>query len=237
MPVADWRPAPRSRNGSTSHAATRAHADVRPDLVPREPRTSCTRPSRMRTSGMPIFMRFGVAVAAGSMLLAGLSGCSGGDARSASCAASIVYDGHTYWGRGDVKRDPEVTGRSMPAELPGCGDSGGQSEPEPDEAVRGSHPPSSSRGSPSRGYRSVGISLGERRTGIKAPPLDINDPRAQWRVSAADATTASRETRPSLPPKVTRSCTRLTNAAFWEHESCCPARVSASASCGACCSA
>lgn len=85
---------------------------------------------------MPIFMRLGVAVVAGSMLLAGLSGCSGGDAGSASCAASIVYDGHTYWGRGGVMRDPEVTGRSMPAVLPGCDDSGGQSEAEKDVSVR-----------------------------------------------------------------------------------------------------
>ena len=85
---------------------------------------------------MPIFMRLGVTIVAGSMVLAGLSGCSGGDAGSASCAASIVYDGHTYWGRGGVKRDPEVTGRSMPAVLPGCDDSGGQSEAEPDVSVR-----------------------------------------------------------------------------------------------------
>ena len=85
---------------------------------------------------MPIFMRLGVTVVAGSMLLAGLSGCSGGDAGSASCAAAINHDGHTYWGTASVMRYPEVTGRSMPAVLPGCDDSGGQSEAEKDVSVR-----------------------------------------------------------------------------------------------------
>jgi hypothetical protein len=85
---------------------------------------------------MPIFMRLAVTVVAGTMLFAGLSGCSGGDAGSASCASVIVYDGHTYFGRGDIKRDPEVTGRSMPAVLPVCDDSGGQSETEADAHVR-----------------------------------------------------------------------------------------------------
>lgn len=85
---------------------------------------------------MPIFMRLAGTVVAGSMLLAGLSGCSGGDAGSASCAAVLVYDGRTYLGTARVMRDPEVTGRSMPAVLPGCDDSGGQSQAEKDESVR-----------------------------------------------------------------------------------------------------
>jgi len=85
---------------------------------------------------MPIFMRLGVTVAAGVLLFAGLSGCGGGDARSASCAAAIVYDGHTYRGHGGVKRDPEVTGRSVPAVLPRCNDSGGRSEAGKDETVQ-----------------------------------------------------------------------------------------------------
>ena len=85
---------------------------------------------------MPIFMRLGVTIVAGSMLLAGLSGCSGGDAGSASCAAAIIHDGHTYLGTARVMRDLEVTGRSMPAVLPGCDDSGGQSEAEKDVSVR-----------------------------------------------------------------------------------------------------
>jgi hypothetical protein len=85
---------------------------------------------------MPIFRRLAVTVVAGSMLLAGLSGCGGGDARSASCAAVIRYDGHTYLGTGIVKRDPKVTGRALPAVRPGCDDSGGQLEADKDEAVR-----------------------------------------------------------------------------------------------------
>ena len=81
-------------------------------------------------------MRHAVTVVAGPMLLAGLSACSETDAGSASCAAVLVYDGHTYLGNGGVKRDPELTGRSMPAVLPGCDDTGGQSEAEKDEPVR-----------------------------------------------------------------------------------------------------
>jgi hypothetical protein len=85
---------------------------------------------------MPIFMRPAVTLMTGSMLLAGLSGCSGGLTESDSWVSVIVYDGHTYFGQGDLERDPEVTGRSMPAALPGCDDPGGQSEGEKDEAVR-----------------------------------------------------------------------------------------------------
>jgi hypothetical protein len=84
---------------------------------------------------MPIFMRGAVTVVAGPALLAGLSACSAGDAGSASCAAVLVYEGHDYLGNGGVKRDPEVTGRSMPAVLPGCNDTG-QSEAEKDLPVR-----------------------------------------------------------------------------------------------------
>lgn len=91
---------------------------------------------RVRVSGMPNFVRLAATVVAGSMLSAGLSGCSGDDAGSASCAAVIVHDGHTYLGNGGLKRDPEVTGRSMPAVLPGCNDTGGQSEVEKDGIIR-----------------------------------------------------------------------------------------------------
>ncbi|MGD9959456.1 DUF6281 family protein [Nocardioides sp.] len=90
----------------------------------------------MRLSGTPRSARVGVFAVTGVLLLAGLSGCSGVGSGAASCAAAIEYDGHTYLGTGNVRRDPEVTGRSMPAVLPGCDDSGGQSEPEGDEAIR-----------------------------------------------------------------------------------------------------
>jgi hypothetical protein len=95
-----------------------------------------TRHICMRASGTPMFTRLAVTVVAGPMLLAGLSACSSGHDGSASCAAVIVYDGHTYLGNGGVKRDPEVTGRSMPAVLPSCDDTGGQSEADKDESVR-----------------------------------------------------------------------------------------------------
>ena len=85
---------------------------------------------------MPLLMRQAVAVVAAPMLLVGQSGCSGGDAGSASCAAVLVYDGHTYLGSGRVKRDPKVTGRSMRAVLPGCDDTGGQSVAHKNEPVQ-----------------------------------------------------------------------------------------------------
>ena len=90
----------------------------------------------MTTSGMSIFMRLAVTVAALPTLLAGLSACRGADATSASCAAVLLYDGHTYLGGSPLKRDPKVTSRSMPAAVPGCDDTGGQSEAEKDEPVR-----------------------------------------------------------------------------------------------------
>jgi hypothetical protein len=104
----------------------------------------------MRTSGLPFLVRVAVAVTVGPALLAGLAGCaggsggSGGEAGSASCAAVLVHGGHTYLGHGGVRRDPAVTGRSLPAALPGCndtggdtdGDTGGWSQDEKDEHVR-----------------------------------------------------------------------------------------------------
>src|SRR4051794_300928 len=63
-----------------------------------------------------------------------LSGCaskSAGGTSSASCAAVMVYRGHTYWGRGGVLRDPSTTGRLVLAVVPPCGGSGGQLPAEP----------------------------------------------------------------------------------------------------------
>lgn len=85
---------------------------------------------------MSIFMRLAVTLVTGSMSLAGLSGCRSGNTFADKCVSVIRYDGHTYIGQGELKRDPEVTGRSMPAVMPGCHDSGVQSEDEKDEAVR-----------------------------------------------------------------------------------------------------
>lgn len=93
--------------------------------------------SYVRTSTMPaVFLHQAVTVVAGPILLAGLSACGGGGAGPTSCAAVLVYDGHTYFGTGGVKRDPDITGRSMSAVLSGCDDSGGQTEAESDEPVQ-----------------------------------------------------------------------------------------------------
>jgi hypothetical protein len=81
-------------------------------------------------------LRLALAVALAGATLAS---CSSGErgAGSASCAAVIEYDGHTYWGAGGLKRDPVTTGRLVEGVLPICDDSGGQDPPEvAEEAVR-----------------------------------------------------------------------------------------------------
>jgi hypothetical protein len=62
------------------------------------------------------------------------SGGSGGEG-SAACAAQVRYEGHTYWGAGELKRDPATTGRRVKAVLPACDDSGGQEPTDPDTWV------------------------------------------------------------------------------------------------------
>lgn len=73
-------------------------------------------------------------------LLVPLAACgspvSVGGGGNASCAAVIEYDGHTYWGRGDLKRDPATTGREVTAVIPACDDTGGQDPAVGDESVR-----------------------------------------------------------------------------------------------------
>lgn len=62
------------------------------------------------------------AVLAASMLLSALTACGDEAAGPADCAAVLLHDGHSYLGRGDLERGPSVTGRSLPAVLPGCDD-------------------------------------------------------------------------------------------------------------------
>jgi hypothetical protein len=71
-----------------------------------------------------------------TLALAGssLSGCASGTldrTSSASCAAVVVYQGQTYWGRGGVVRDPATTGRLVKADVPPCDDTGGQLPADP----------------------------------------------------------------------------------------------------------
>lgn len=70
-----------------------------------------------------------------------LTGCTsdwspGGTGGAASCAAVLEYDGTTYLGHGDLKREPGTTGRVMDAVVPGCDDTGGLADPEPEQKVR-----------------------------------------------------------------------------------------------------
>lgn len=66
------------------------------------------------------------------------SGCSGsandppGAEGGGSCAATLEYDGGTYTGHGELKRDPATTGRVGRGVLPSCDDDNGGS---PDEEV------------------------------------------------------------------------------------------------------
>lgn len=85
---------------------------------------------------MPRSPRRAGAVVAASVLCAGLTACGDEVAESSDCAATLVHDGRTYLGSGDLRREPEVTGRSLPAVLPGCDDIGERSGAEEDAPVR-----------------------------------------------------------------------------------------------------
>jgi hypothetical protein len=71
-----------------------------------------------------------VAAVAAAAAAASLGGCSqdsrvttsGGDAQ---CAALLEYDGHRYTGHGELKRDPDTTGRVESATALGCDDGNG----------------------------------------------------------------------------------------------------------------
>lgn len=60
----------------------------------------------------------------------------GGGGGDASCAAVIEYDGATYWGHGDLARDPATTGREVDGVMPSCDDTGGREPAGVDEPVR-----------------------------------------------------------------------------------------------------
>lgn len=93
---------------------------------------------RMRTPGTLLrpHLRLAVGLAAAPLLLAGLAACGGGETGSASCAALVVHDGHTYYARDRLARDPRRTGRSLRAVVPGCDDTGDPAQAEPDRLVR-----------------------------------------------------------------------------------------------------
>src|SRR4051794_22823722 len=95
----------------------------------REPAGASARPTRVRTRDL-------IRVVGVCGVLAGaLAGCASaptGGGASDSCAATVEYDGATYWGRGGLQRTPDTTGRTFPAMVPGCDDTGGQ-DPHPDE--------------------------------------------------------------------------------------------------------
>ena len=76
------------------------------------------------------------ALALAGTALASCSDGGDGDPGSAACPAVVMRHGHTYWGVGQVKRDPATTGRLVDAVVPACDDSGGQRPVEPDEPVQ-----------------------------------------------------------------------------------------------------
>lgn len=83
-------------------------------------------------------LRLPLAVALTGLVLSSCGSGDGGDhgTGAASCAAVLVYDGHTYLGHGGVRRDPATTGRLVEGVLPSCDDTGGQQPVEPDERVQ-----------------------------------------------------------------------------------------------------
>lgn len=81
-------------------------------------------------------LRRPLAVALTCVALTSCAAGEGGGTGSASCAAVVVYQGHTYLGGGELKRDPATTGRHVEGVLPACDDSGGQDRVEPEQPVR-----------------------------------------------------------------------------------------------------
>ena len=65
------------------------------------------------------------------------SGGETGSRSGASCAAAIRYDGHLYlrWGPPGPGRAPDPTGRTLPAVIPGCDDTGPAGPEVADEPV------------------------------------------------------------------------------------------------------
>lgn len=99
-----------------------------------EPASPGPRPTGMSSTPGQALRRLALLAATALLLVACSNGDDGGG--EASCAATIVHRGVTYWGHGQLKRDPATTGREVAGVLPGCDDSGGQEPPERDEAVR-----------------------------------------------------------------------------------------------------
>lgn len=63
-----------------------------------------------------------------------LTACSSGGGVAGfgdpGCAAIVEYDGHRYWGHGELVRTPATTGRTETGVLPGCDDGNGEAVPE-----------------------------------------------------------------------------------------------------------
>jgi hypothetical protein len=66
----------------------------------------------------------------------GSSGVVAGSGSGASCAAAVRYQGHFYlmWGR--PGHAPNPTGRTLPAVVPGCDDTGPAGPHEQDQPIR-----------------------------------------------------------------------------------------------------
>ncbi|MDN4175057.1 hypothetical protein QWY28_18985 [Nocardioides sp. SOB77] len=59
-----------------------------------------------------------------------------GAVAAAICAATLELDGRTYLGHGELRRQPEVTGRRLDGVVPGCDDTPNRGDPEPDRSVQ-----------------------------------------------------------------------------------------------------
>lgn len=102
-----------------------------------EPAHPGPRPRDMTLVPVQFLRRLALIAATGPLLAACASPVSDDDGGGeASCAAVIIYGGVTYWGHGELKRDPATTGRHVAGVIPGCDDSGGQEPTERDEAVQ-----------------------------------------------------------------------------------------------------
>ncbi len=102
-----------------------------------EPGGRTTRPNHMRFARLWTRARLArLALPAVAVTLAAACSHAAEDGHGeSSCAAIILHQGHTYFGYGELKRDPATTGRQVTATIPSCDDSGGQESVEPSKTI------------------------------------------------------------------------------------------------------
>jgi hypothetical protein len=102
----------------------------------REPETAAARRKDVSMRSRRPQLQIVLTVALAGAALTSCSSSAGAGAGSGACPATVVYQGQTYLGTGELRRDPATTGRRVDGVLPACDDSGGQRPVDHDQPVR-----------------------------------------------------------------------------------------------------